>query len=341
MALFVTLAALLAVAALAWATAPLWRQARVPGLAAVALLAVLAGTLYLVVGNPDALDPAKRRPPETLPEAIASLEEALERDPSQAEGWRLLARAYAAEARTNDARDAFARAVALAPDDADLLAEAAESRALASDNRRFDDTAIDLLQRALQVQPMHQRSRWFLGIAQRQRGQHAEAAATWEPLLAIVDPTTAAPLREQIDIARKEAGLSPLPAAVAAVPAPDTAAERGPGITVSVSLDPQLAMRLPEGAVVYVIARQTEGPPMPVAVERLPVSALPTVVTLDDGDSPMPTLKLSQLDTAEVVARVSASGDAAAQAGDFTSAPLHAAPGADSRVALLIDQVVR
>ncbi|OHE88033.1 MAG: hypothetical protein A2579_10015, partial [Lysobacterales bacterium RIFOXYD1_FULL_69_11] len=246
---------------------------------------------------------------------------------------------YAAEARTISARDAFARAVALAPDDADLLAEAAESRALAADNRRFDDTAIELLQRALQVQPMHQRSRWFLGIAQRQRGQHAEAAATWEPLLGIVDATTAMPLREQIDIARKEAGLSPLPAAVAATP--ERPADAGPGITVSVSLDPQLAMRLPEGAVVYVIARQTEGPPMPVAVERLPVSALPTVVTLDDGDSPMPTLKLSQLDTVEVVARVSASGDAAAQAGDFTSAPLHATPGPGSRIALLIDQVVR
>ena len=62
MALFVTLAALLALGALAWATAPLWRQARVPGLAAVVLLAVLAGTLYLAVGNPEALDPAKRRP---------------------------------------------------------------------------------------------------------------------------------------------------------------------------------------------------------------------------------------------------------------------------------------
>ena len=221
------------------------------------------------------------------------------------------------------------------------MAEAAESRALAADNRRFDDTAIDLLQRALQVQPMHQRSRWFLGIAQRQRGQHADAAATWEPLLGIVDPTTAAPLRAMSICSRKEAGLPPLPAAVAAAPAPGAATGPGPGITASVSLDPQLAMRLPEGAVVYVIARQLEGPPMPVAVERLPVSALPTVVTLDDGDSPMPTLRLSQLDTVEVVARVSMRGDAAAQAGDFTSAPVHAAPGAQSRIALLIDQDVR
>ncbi|WP_330967998.1 tetratricopeptide repeat protein, partial [Lysobacter sp. A3-1-A15] len=194
MATFVILAVVLALAALAWATTPLWRQAPVPGAVAVATMAVLAGALYLAVGNPDALDPANRRPPETLPEAIAGLEAALERDPRQPEGWRLLARAYAAEARMVDARDAFSKAVELAPDDADLLAEAAESRALAQPDRRFDDAAVDMLQRALQVQPMHQRSRWFLGIAQRQRGQHAQAAATWSPLLGAVDASTAGPL---------------------------------------------------------------------------------------------------------------------------------------------------
>ena len=95
-------------------------------------------------------------------------------------------------------------------------------------------------------------------------------------------------------------------------------------------------VRLPEGAVVYVIARQTEGPPMPVAVERLPVSALPTVVTLDDGDSPMPTRKLSQLREVELVARLSESGVANKQDGDIESKPVRVTLPAKGPVELVI-----
>ena len=49
-----------------------------------------------------------------------------------------------------------------------------------------------------------------MGLSQRQEGKHAVAAKTWEPLLAKVDPNTAATLRTQINEARAEAGLPPL-----------------------------------------------------------------------------------------------------------------------------------
>src|SRR5690606_39553903 len=48
-----------------------------------------------------------------------------------------------------------------------------------------------LLERAVALQPRDQRASWFIGIAQRQRGLAAEAAATWEALLPDVDAATA------------------------------------------------------------------------------------------------------------------------------------------------------
>ena len=66
-----------------------------------------------------------------------------------------------------------------------MFAQAAEARALADPAHRFDDQAIGLLRRALAVQPTHQRSRWFLGVAQRQSGKAKEAAATWQSLLLV------------------------------------------------------------------------------------------------------------------------------------------------------------
>lgn len=45
-------------------------------------------------------------------------------------------------------------------------------------------------------------------------------------------------------------------------------------------------------------------------------------ITLDDGDSPMPTRTLSSLDTVQVLARLSRSGNAMRQADDVESVPV-------------------
>lgn len=326
---FVAAGLVLAVLTLAYVLRPLWRTRRVAGLAVVAGLTFATGLTYFAIGTPAALDSAQRRAPETLADAISQLEAELRRDPNQIEGWRLLGRAYVAEGNTAKAADALGRALKLSPDDPDLLAETAEMRALAAPQRQFDAEGMAMLRHAIEVQPMHQRARWFLGIAQRQAKQPAEAARTWEPLLAVVDTAAAEPLRAQIDAARKEAGLPPLPA-------PAAAASTG-GLKVKVTVAPALASRVPANASLFVIARQPGGPPMPVAAEKRAARDFPLEVTLDDGDSPMPTLKLSQLDRVEVLARISASGDATPQSGDLEATAK--ASGNSGVVELVIDRV--
>jgi cytochrome c-type biogenesis protein CcmH len=330
MAVFVALAALLVLATFAWVLHPLWRQRPVPVFAAIAALAIATCLLYRLVGTPAALDPAQREMPKTMDEAIVRLEAELQRDPNQVDGLRLLARAYLQRKQPTKARDTYARAVKLAPDDADLLTEAAEASALADASRRFDDPSIALLRNALRVQPMHQRARWFLGVALRQRGEHAQAASTWEPLLASVDPKAAAALRPQIEAARKDAGLPPLPAP-AAVPTPAGA------LTVALKIDPSLSARMPDASV-FIIARIPGGPPMPVAAEKHALRDLPPTITLDDSDSPMPTQTLSALKEVEVFARLSASGDATRQQGDVESKPVRVALPAGQTIELVLSQ---
>ncbi|HEY5850957.1 MAG TPA: tetratricopeptide repeat protein [Lysobacter sp.] len=329
---FVIAGLVLAVLVLAYVLRPLWRTRPVAGFGVIAGLTLATGLIYFAIGTPAALDSAQRRAPETLGDAITQLEAELKRDPNQVEGWRLLARARVAEGEPAKARDALARALKLMPDDPDLLAEAAEMRAIAAPGRQFDAEGVAMLRHALEQQPMHQRARWFLGIAQRQAKQPAEAARTWEPLLTVVTGSTGESLREQINAARGEAGLPPLPATAA----PTQAATAG--LKVKVALAPALAAKLPAGASLFVIARQPGGPPMPVAVEKLAAANFPVEVTLDDGDSPMPTMKLSQLDRVEVLARVSVSGTAMPQAGDFEAVAKPAGKDAGT-IELLIDQV--
>jgi cytochrome c-type biogenesis protein CcmH len=329
---FVIAAAVLAVVVLGLVLRPFWLGNRGAATAMMASLAVVAGLLYLLVGTPRALDPAQRRAPDTLADAIGQLQAELQRNPNQPEGWRLLARAQAAQGRVQEARDAYTQAVKLAPDEPDLLAEAAEARALADPNRRFDDAAVALLRHALEKQPMHQRARWFLGIAQRQAKQPAEAAKTWEPLLGVVEAGTAESLRAQINAARAEAGMAPLPPAAAQAPSL---------LRVTVALAPELQARLGATDVLFVIARQPNGPPMPIAAKRVPATGFPVTVELGDGDSPMPTMKLSQVATVEILARVSRQGTASRTAGDLESAPLPAQPKAGATYTLRVDHVAQ
>ncbi|WP_235570003.1 tetratricopeptide repeat protein [Lysobacter sp. Root916] len=332
MTAFVLASAALVLLVLAYVLRPLWRAKPVAAAGVFVGLAAITGLTYALIGTPDALNPARRDPPATAQDAIAQLEAQLEREPNRIDGWRLLARAYAEAGRLDKARAAIARALKLAPEDPDLLVESAEISALATDGRKFDPAAVASLRRALDIQPMHQRARWFLGISLRQSDQPAEAARTWEPLLAVVDPRTAASLREQIDAARKDAGQPPLPA-------PPAAASAG-GLKIRVALAPALAAKLPADASLFVLARQPDGPPMPVAVEKLRAKDFPVEVVLDDGDSPMPTLKLSQLQQVAVLARVSASGQAIAQSGDLASKPQTVRTDSKSTLEITIDQVV-
>lgn len=324
--------ALVAAGALAW---PLRRASPRLAIALLVAVPVLALSLYQIVGTPAGLASAPRAAEATLESAIAGLRQDLARDPRQIEGWQLLGRALTARGEAAGARDAFARAAALDPSNDEAAVDLAEASALAADGRRFDAATVALLETVVARTPGHQRARWFLGIARRQAGDDAGAVDAWTPLLGLVDGATAVALRPQLDAARAAAGLAPLAAADADAVPPAGAAADG-GIVVEVSLAPALAARLPADASVFVVARVPGGPPMPVAVERHRVDALPLRVLLDDGDSPMPTQALSSLAEVEVSARVSLSGDAARGDGDIESAPVRVPLPAAAPVVLVV-----
>ncbi len=336
MAAFIAIAVLLSLAVLAGVLWPLWRDSRALVLGGVLALGLATFALYRVTGTPAAIGHVAHAAPVSLDAAVAELRRELERNPNQAEGWQLLARTLAAEGMAAEASEAFGEAVKLLPDDPNLLVEAAQARLYAASDRKLDAQAVAWVQHALSLQPGHQRGTWLLGIAQRQDGKPAEAAKTWEPLLAQVDAATAATLRTQIDAARSEAGLPPLPAAATSAPA----APGAHALAVKVALDPDFAarVRLRGDTTVFVIARIPGGPPMPVAAEKHSLQDLPLSITLDDGDSPMPTQKLSALKEVEVFARLSASGDPMRQEGDLDSAVVRVKLPSSQPVELVLGQ---
>jgi cytochrome c-type biogenesis protein CcmH len=88
-------------------------------------------------------------------------------------------------------------------------------------------------------------------------------------------------------------------------------------LKVSVSLDDNLKQQVSSENAVFIYAKATSGPPMPLAVKRLTVSDLPVTVELSDADAMIPTMMLSSFEEIIIGARVSKSGNPVAQPGDL------------------------
>ncbi|GAB3735748.1 tetratricopeptide repeat protein [Silanimonas algicola] len=341
---FVLGAIALVALALVFVLPALWNGARRTAVVLLVSLPVCAAALYAGFGTPDALDPANRTVPASIEEAVAQLERRLAREPESLEGWVLLGRtrknqgheaasegdADAALAHFARAAEAFRKARALAPDEADLLVETAEAISLADVGRAFGPEGTALLDEVLATAPNHQRALWFRGIAALQAGDATGAVARWEALLPMVDAATAQALVEQIRSARDAAGLPPMDPALAATIAPSSNAPRGeapvPGtagtLTVTISADADALAALPPEAVLFVFARDAASAGPPVAARRVPAARLPLTITLSDADRLMPTATLSATPRVEVSARFARSGSVQPEAGDLVAAPV-------------------
>ncbi len=293
------------------------------GLAFVLPLATLG--LYRLLGTPAALVPGAEIARDLTPQqAVADLRRELNAHPGDADGWTTLGQAYATMHQPGAAAAAFAHALKLRPDDADLLVAWAEADSMASPQHYISDLARSRLQRAVMINPEHQRGLWLLGVSDFQRSRYADAVAVWQRLLPLLPAGSqiAQAVSQQVALARARGGQAPTitaagsaaPTAVTSVPAASSA--KTPRLQVTVAIAPALAGRVPADAVLFVFARAPGGPPMPLAVRKLP-ARLPATVVLTDGMGMSPAMSLSSVRDVVITARISASGQPLPQAGDL------------------------
>ena len=108
-------------------------------------------------------------------------------------------------------------------------------------------------------------------------------------------------------------------------------------ITGKVVMGPSLASKGSVTDTLFVFARETSGPPMPVAIVRASKKDLPFTFRLDDSTSMMPSRKLSDVGMVVIVARLSKSGKAMPESGDLEGMSQPVKPGTDG-VTIVIDR---
>ncbi|MGD9538305.1 MAG: c-type cytochrome biogenesis protein CcmI [Alphaproteobacteria bacterium] len=122
---------------------------------------------------------------------VERLAERLKENPDDLEGWKRLALSYRVLGDWAKALPAYARAAALAPEDAAAQAEYARAMLDAAPSReRVPEEAISLYRRVLALDPDHADALWFVGYAEATAEPPDREAARghWSKLLSVLPP---------------------------------------------------------------------------------------------------------------------------------------------------------
>ena len=190
--LFIVLA-LMVLAAVSFALAPLWRAQTLKGrgilAAAIALFLLgVGGGTYFMLGQPYlAWRSAQGIKTRDINGLIALLIKRVHQAPDDQQAWTYLARGYMGAGDAGDAAKAYAHAVALANrsghPDAGLDALYGEAL-VAQSNGEVGDEAEAAFQAALKLNPKDQAARFFAGQALAAHGDKQAALDMWNGLLA-------------------------------------------------------------------------------------------------------------------------------------------------------------
>ena len=266
--------------------------------------------------------------------------------PDNDQGWFLLAQSWRLLSEYGHSAEAFRHLADRYPADASIAAQYAETLFLAED-KKFTVPVKEAIERALGLDgdnllmlELSAMSAWQQGdensalalfrkaLETGIQGERAELLRQTIERLQAGPGQQAAPGQQTVQVQQagpgqisgsgQQVGSSPQEdsvqqaASIQQSPAGDSA-DRIVQVLVEVAPGVDAVPR----DMVYVYARAFNGPPMPLAVQRLAVAELPALITLTSSQAMIQGMSLSDVDKVQLVARISSSGIANASPDDY------------------------
>ena len=241
---------------------------------------------------------------ELQTELYTAVEKRAQQRPDNIYYWILLAKRAIQQNDLAGAKYNYAQAIKLSPDDGYLLGQYAEILFMLA-NSQFTDEVLIALHKAFAIDSSNPTVLGLKGIQSFESQQWQLAITYWQEAQRQMDQNsaTANALKAGIARAQKRLGIQPDQAVVS------------PQVEIAVSIDQSIAFNPEQSVFVALVA--TSGAPMPLAARKLRAGDLPITITLSNADAVMAGYNLSSASEVKAVARLSQSGSATPQTGDW------------------------
>ena len=242
----------------------------------------------------------------------------LKEEPNDYRGWLLLGRLTLDGNDPEMAREALERAYSLAPQKAMVAVPYAQALMMTGEEARADQ----LLQAAIAQDPANIEARSVHAFMALQKEDFQTALVRWRAMLPLLEQgsTRHAMVERSIEYAEQQLrqrgiAVTAAPAAQAGQGSAQVVAVKEGEYPLHITLAP--GIQLPEDAHLFVFAVIPNGPPMPIAVKRIPGPQLPLTLSLGDGDAMMEGSKLAAYPELQFKARLSRGGNVMNKEGAF------------------------
>ncbi|QDE29621.1 c-type cytochrome biogenesis protein CcmI [Shewanella polaris] len=309
-------------------------------------LLAISGYLYQQLGAYDELaNPPQASNPhqgmdagQIMSQQVQMMEAKVQAQPDDSQAWFSLGHAYISANQYDKAISAFDKVMELVGTQAELLGPKATALYYKA-NQQMSPAIQAIIDQSLALDPQDPSTLLLVGMDAFFTANYKKAIDAWQMILdSDRDDVDRTALMNAIQSANMRLGEDS-----SAMPNDanhkSVIANNEKTVAIEISISPDLADKVADTDTVFIFARSTQGPKVPLAATKISASSLPMTITLDDSTSMGGDVTLSSAQEVEVIAVLSKNGSVKPQSGDLKGMVKAVKVGGNA--ALILDTLVQ
>lgn len=296
-----------------------------PAFMTICLLAI-SGYFYQQLGAyneianpPQANNPHQGMDPaQIMSQRVQMMEAQVQAEPENSQAWFSLGHAYVSANKYDQAAAAFDKVMELVGTHAELLGPKATALYYKA-GQKITPEIQAIIDQSLSLDPQDPSTLLLVGMDAFFTADYTKAIDAWQMILdsdrndvdrtALMNAIGSAKMRmgDSSDTMPNDANHKSMA----------TATTNANTLAIQVTISNELADKVSDTDVVFIFARATQGPKVPLAATKISAANLPATITLDDSTSMGGDMKLSSVKEVEVIAVLSKNGSVKPQTGDL------------------------
>lgn len=269
------------------------------------------------IGNVESANPhAGMDAAQIMAQRVQMMEAQVKAEPENSQAWFTLGHAYVSANQYDKAIAAFDKVIALVGKQAELLGPKATAMYYKA-GQQMTPQIQAIIDESLAMDAQDPSTLLLVGMDAFFAADYKKAIASWQ---AILDSDRTDVDRTALMNAIETANLR-MQSETAGMPDDDAhkqvKASSVKSVNITISISAELAAKAGPEDTIFIFARATEGPKVPLAATKVSAKSFPITVTLDDSSGMSGDTKLSDAANVEVIAVLSKHGNIKPQTGDI------------------------